>query len=204
MATAEPNYDPAIATGLSLSGTVLTVGSPATAFAIPASTSLTSVALQVAGDPNTGVGPIGGADTISLVAGGIEALRCKIDANAVYAVVGGTAANSKPNAYCLLSTDSKTWFNGVSMFANGDDHYGISDSTNIRFAISLTGNIALGTVSAANTAPVLATNATAAFPLAPTCAGPPTGAAPDGSFTIDTTNNKWYFRSGATWRDAGP
>lgn len=43
--------------------------------AISASTSLVSVACQVAGDINTGLAGIGGADTISLVAGGLEALR---------------------------------------------------------------------------------------------------------------------------------
>lgn len=43
--------------------------------AVSASTSLAAVALQIAGDPNTGIGAIGGADTISAVAGGTEMVR---------------------------------------------------------------------------------------------------------------------------------
>jgi hypothetical protein len=54
----------------------------------------------------------------------------------------------------------------------------------------------------------LATNATSGFLYVPTCAGTPTGV--PATFTgtapivVDTTNNKLYFYSGGTWRDAGP
>lgn len=54
----------------------------------------------------------------------------------------------------------------------------------------------------------LTTTATDGFLYVPTCAGTPTGtpvsyggAAP---IVIDSTNNKLYFYSGGTWRDAGP
>ena len=60
------------------------------------------------------------------------------------------------------------------------------------------GNISLGAASA------VATTATAGLIRIPTCAGTPTGAVADGNMVIDTTNHKLYFRSGATWRDAGP
>lgn len=60
------------------------------------------------------------------------------------------------------------------------------------------GNISLGASAA------VATTATAGLIRIPTCAGTPTGAVADGNMVIDTTNHKLYFRSGATWRDAGP
>jgi hypothetical protein len=54
----------------------------------------------------------------------------------------------------------------------------------------------------------LATNATDGFLYIPTCAGTPTGTpASYGStapLVVDSTNNKLYFYSGGTWRDAGP
>lgn len=43
--------------------------------AISNSNSLTTVALEVAGDANTGIGQIGGADTLGIVAGGVEIAR---------------------------------------------------------------------------------------------------------------------------------
>jgi len=54
----------------------------------------------------------------------------------------------------------------------------------------------------------IATNATDGFLYVPTCAGTPTGTPTTVTGTapivIDTTNNKLYFYSGGTWRDAGP
>jgi hypothetical protein len=58
-----------------------------------------------------------------------------------------------------------------------------------------------------NTA-ALATTATDGFLYVPTCAGTPTGT-PDtqlgtAPIVVDSTNNKLYFYSNGTWRDAGP
>jgi hypothetical protein len=54
----------------------------------------------------------------------------------------------------------------------------------------------------------LATNATAGFLYVPTCAGTPTGTPTTYGSTapivVDSTNNKLYFYSNGTWRDAGP
>ena len=54
----------------------------------------------------------------------------------------------------------------------------------------------------------LATNATNGFLYVPTCAGTPTGTptAKTGyaPIVVNTTNNKLYFYSGGSWRDAGP
>lgn len=72
-----------------------------------------------------------------------------------------------------------------------------------RFSIRATGSVVIGNSSSA-----LSTSATDGFLYIPTCAGTPTGAptaitgvAP---IVIDTTNHKLYFRSGGSWRDAGP
>jgi len=54
----------------------------------------------------------------------------------------------------------------------------------------------------------IATNATNGFLYVPSCAGTPTGTPTTYTgrvpIVVDTTNNKLYFYSGGTWRDAGP
>jgi len=70
-----------------------------------------------------------------------------------------------------------------------------------RMRIDSNGNVRVGTAA-------LATTATNGFLYVPTCAGTPTGVptaitglAP---IVVDTTNNKLYFYSSGSWRDAGP
>jgi hypothetical protein len=46
----------------------------------------------------------------------------------------------------------------------------------------------------------LATTAAVGFPRIPRCAGPPTGAAADGTLVIDETNLRLYVRVGAAWK----
>jgi hypothetical protein len=79
----------------------------------------------------------------------------------------------------------------------------LSFYTNNTKRVSIT---ALGSVVTGNGA--LATTATDGFLYVPTCAGTPTGTptaitgmAP---IVVNTTNNKLYFYSGGSWRDAGP
>lgn len=71
----------------------------------------------------------------------------------------------------------------------------------VRMEMDVDGNIVTGTAA-------LATTATNGFFYVPTCAGTPTGVptAKTGvaPIVIDTTNNKLYFYSGGSWRDAGP
>jgi len=54
----------------------------------------------------------------------------------------------------------------------------------------------------------IATNATNGFLYVPSCAGTPTGTPTTYTgrvpIVVDTTNNKLYFYSGGSWRDAGP
>lgn len=80
-----------------------TNGTFAGPMAVSASTSVASVALQVAGDINTGIGAVGGADTLSGVAGGTEVWRfgngtfgifTKIAAPAVQQTSGANVTNS--------------------------------------------------------------------------------------------------------------
>jgi hypothetical protein len=63
------------------------------------------------------------------------------------------------------------------------------------------GGMVLGTVA-------LDTTATYGFMYVPTCAGPPTGVPTAYTGTaplvIDTTNNRLYFYSTGSWRNAGP
>jgi hypothetical protein len=89
------------------------------------------------------------------------------------------------------------WFTITPSTAGGGSTF-----TTPAFTITETKSVVAGTQAA------LATNATNGFLYVPTCAGTPTGTptaitgmAP---MVIDTTNNKLYFYSGGTWRDAGP
>lgn len=76
-----------------------------------------------------------------------------------------------------------------------------------RGLLTLTDAVALRAALASNQS-ALATNATDGFLYVPICEGSPTGTPT--AFTglapviIDSTNNKLYFFSGGTWRDAGP
>lgn len=85
-------------------------------FKIPSSNSTTSVGAQVTGDPNTGVGQVGGADTLSIVAGGTESVRVSATAitlTAVQALLGTTNFGSSSNTFqgganLILATSTGT------------------------------------------------------------------------------------------------
>ena len=70
-----------------------------------------------------------------------------------------------------------------------------------RLRVDNNGNVIVNTAA-------VATNATNGFLYIPGCAGTPTGTptAQTGRvpLVVDTTNNKLYFYSGGSWRDAGP
>jgi hypothetical protein len=75
------------------------------------------------------------------------------------------------------------------------------NAADVRVQVDTTGSVRAG-------APSLATSATDGFLYVPTCAGTPTGVptvvtgyAP---IVVNSTNNKLYFYSGGSWRDAGP
>lgn len=70
-----------------------------------------------------------------------------------------------------------------------------------RVKIDALGNVVINTAA-------IATNATNGFLYVPSCAGTPTGTPTTYTgrvpIVVDTTNNKLYFYSGGSWRDAGP
>ena len=100
-----------------------------------------------------------------------------------------------------------TWF-GVDTAGNGIVNvrgaFPLIFSTNSleRARIDANGNIVAGGSVA------LATTATNGFLYVPTCAGTPTGTPTTitgmAPIVVNTTNNKLYFYSGGSWRDAGP
>lgn len=111
------------------------------------------------------------------------------------------ASATLANANMILRSDSKSWTLGNGTYASADDIFSISDGVSFFSAISTTGNTSLGATTAANTAAVLATNATAGHVLFTTCAGPPTGAAPNGSIILDTAtvSGKLWARVAGAW-----
>jgi hypothetical protein len=94
-----------------------------------------------------------------------------------------TAGASSSNSYIAFATNN----------------YGVSGGERMR--IDSSGNVRIGTAA-------LATTATDGFLYIPTCAGTPTGVPTSitglAPLVIDSTNNKLYFYSGGSWRDAGP
>ena len=76
-----------------------------------------------------------------------------------------------------------------------------SASLSERMRIDSLGNVIINTAA-------IATTATDGFLHVPSCAGTPTGVPTAYSgrvpVVVDTTNNKLYFYSGGSWRDAGP
>lgn len=71
-----------------------------------------------------------------------------------------------------------------------------------RFRVLSDGDFVIGDGNTAAT--VLATNATAGFLRITTSAGPPTGAAVPGAVHIDETNDHFYFRCAAGWKQLIP
>ncbi len=74
--------------------------------AIAASNSLTTSALQIAGDPNTGGGQIHGADTFSGVAGGTEVWSIAANAMGVFTKVAAPAVQQASGANLTNSVTS--------------------------------------------------------------------------------------------------
>ena len=105
------------------------------------------------------------------------------------------ASSGSPAAYVLCQPNTLGTNSSLQFFVGG------GSSANIQQTIYTNGNYVLNNAA-------VATNATDGFLYVATCAGTPTGTPT--TFTgrapivIDTTNNKLYFYSGGSWRDAGP
>jgi hypothetical protein len=109
---------------------------------IDSSTSTSSVALQIGGvspDPNTGVGQIGGADTLSLVTGGVEALRVASSGDAIFT---GPKVD-----FALNSTNTANFSNvNVNSASNASRGFFIapgSTSAISQFGVSLASSVGL-------------------------------------------------------------
>jgi hypothetical protein len=129
--------------------------------------------------------------------------------NSTILLLGGSpSANWEGDIQLVTSNSAINWRISTNRVGSGwftitpSTAGGGSTFTTPAFTITETKSVVAGTQAA------LATNATNGFLYVPTCAGTPTGTptaitgmAP---MVIDTTNNKLYFYSGGTWRDAGP
>jgi hypothetical protein len=121
-----------------------------------------------------------------------------------FAVGLGNSASSSPFADCGFietSDDGSTSATPVPIKVVQSGNMLGSNGRHVQLEFDATGNIALGEAA-------LATNATAGHVFIPSCAGTPTGTPTTKTgrlpVIIDSTNNKLYFYSGGSWRDAGP
>jgi hypothetical protein len=118
--------------------------------------------------------------------------------------IGASGATRPRNVFVgtAVTTPSVTNAGTLALSATGANVITAATNGVERMRVTSAGNVVAGGSAA------LATNATDGFLYVPTCAGTPTGTptaitgmAP---VVVDTTNNKFYFYSGAQWRDAGP
>lgn len=110
---------------------------------------------------------------------------------------GLRVATNRPAFVADIATNAGMFFIG------GNSRFSLQNATSVEiFAAALNSDIVCGQQAA------IATNATTGFLYVPSCAGTPTGT-PAGwtgkvPIVVNTTNNKLYFYSGGSWRDAGP
>ena len=100
----------------------------------------------------------------------------------------------------ILGVDNTFFGSYQPLFVSGS-YLALGTGLTERARIDANGNVIINTAA-------IATNATNGFLYVPTCAGTPTGTPTTytgrSPIVVDTTNNKLYFYSGGTWRDAGP
>jgi hypothetical protein len=114
-----------------------------------------------------------------------------------------TSANGGDPKLTLSISGVRNWSVGVDNSASDQFCISASDApgNTDRLTIDTNGSATIGAGS-------VATTATDGFLYVPTCAGTPTGTPTAKSgyapIVVNTTNNKLYFYSGGSWRDAGP
>lgn len=130
----------------------------------------------------------------------------------VAAIPNGTATGA--NYAVANSSDPNNA--AVATFEVGPVTAGINSAktgtgTTLPLRFSINGNTTMEITTGRNVSAgigTLATNATDGFLYVPTCAGTPTGVPTSltgfAPIVVNTTNNKLYFYSGGSWRDAGP
>jgi hypothetical protein len=150
--------------------------------------------MRIDSSGNVGIGTASPAYRLDVRGGSVANINASGDANYFLGEGTGTAEYAfwrwdRTNNLTIFGTDAAA---PVALYTNNLE----------RMRIDSSGNIVAGASAA------LATNATNGFLYVPTCAGTPTGTptaitgmAP---IVVNTTNNKLYFYSGGSWRDAGP
>jgi hypothetical protein len=113
------------------------------------------------------------------------------NSNPASASIGQLRASASAITLAATRTGAASFLPLILQVNGGDDRLRIDTNGSVR--------VGAGTVT---------TSATDGFLYIPTCAGTPTGVptavtgyAP---LVVNTTNNKLYFYSGGSWRDAGP
>jgi hypothetical protein len=165
---------------------------------LPASIGL-DVRYQAIGNANSDVGfwannnHVNGRSFLYLTSNSGSSVELKSAAGGA----GATFLRATAGAAILKSTSA-----GPMLIGNTSTHdVVIGTNATERFHVDSNGNVAVGTAA-------LATNATNGFLYVPTCAGTPTGTPTSKTglapIIVNTTNNKLYFYSGGSWRDAGP
>lgn len=194
--------------------------------AIDATASLSAVALQVAGDPNTGIGQINGADTLGIVGGGQQLAKFSNGSVGVLDMFEpGSTTKLLKIQVSVGASGERTAGTFVAMSGTGMD---LNIGPDINGTVARTLKLIYFTdqfrsaLEIANTATAtlgslllmksggdvviggsVATNATKGFPFIPSCAGTPTGvpagysAGTSVALAWDRTNKKLYVYDGS-------
>lgn len=147
--------------------------------------------------------PVTRRTTATLNFGAADAAAPVAQTTSVQCVVAGTADTAGANWTLQASRGTGTGVGGAWTVQVAPAGSTGSTQNTLVDGLSVKGTKSVVVGSAA-----IATDATDGFLYVPGCAGPPTGTPT--SFTgrvpivVDTTNHKFYFFSGGSWRDAGP
>jgi hypothetical protein len=112
--------------------------------------------------------------------------------------IQNTSTNAAAVSRLTINSQGGTWH--IDNERNGAP-LKFSLNTTLFLQINSSGSVVIGNAA-------LTTTATEGFLYVPTCAGTPTGVPTTytgrSPIVVDSTNNKLYFYSGGSWRDAGP
>jgi hypothetical protein len=141
----------------------------------------------------------------NLTLGNVDAAAPVAQTLSTQSVVGGTSNTAGAALTIAGSQGTGTGLGGAIIFQVAPPGSSGSTQNTLARRLAIVGQ---GSVVVGDGAVALATTATDGFLYVPTCAGLPTGVPTTQTGTapivVDTTNNKLYFYSGGSWRDAGP
>lgn len=138
-----------------------------------------------------------GASRLRLDAAGSTSSFIEFDGTTGGSYDGGKIANAQGWAV-LIDTNGNTTTERFLVMKDTND----PETATQLFSVAEDSTVVCGGLAA------LATNATAGHLYVPTCAGVPTGVPTaytgKAALIVDTSNNRLYFYSGGSWRNAGP